>query len=172
MDASVTASIEERLEESLNYPTKSILETLGNIIAENDLYASYLLQNGYLAFLSRVYFDKNNGDFLLRLEVIFNWMNLSGGTCSQALYDTGILETLVGNVQALNPQSSSIEFEAARRSMVVICNFICECDDATRLYLLSCNVRGLLEQYLNLVQGRWQDEDHDFIVDMLRRMSE
>ncbi|CBK23068.2 uncharacterized protein [Blastocystis hominis] len=164
MDASVTASIEERLEESLNYPTKSILETLGNIIAENDLYASYLLQNGYLAFLSRVYFDKNNGDFLLRLEVIFNWMNLSGGTCSQALYDTGILETLVGNVQALNPQSSSIEFEAARRSMVVICNFICECDDATRLYLLSCNVRGLLEQYLNLVQGRWQDEDHDFIM--------
>ena len=60
MDASVTASIEERLEESLNYPTKSILETLGNIIAENDLYATYLLENGYLGFLSRVYFDKNN----------------------------------------------------------------------------------------------------------------
>ena len=106
------------------------------------------------------------------MEVIFNWMNLSGGACSQALYNTGILETLVQNVQALSPQSSSIEFEAARRSMVVICNFICECDDATRIYLLNCNVRGLLEQYLNLVQGRWQDEDHDFIVDMLRRMTE
>lgn len=172
MDQSVTASLEDRLEDSLNYPTKSILETLGNIIAENDLYATYLLENGYLGFLSRVYFDKNNGDFLLRLEVIFNWMNLSGGACSQALYNTGILEMLVQNVQALSPQSSSIEFEAARRSMVVICNFICECDDATRIYLLNCNVRGLLEQYLNLVQGRWQDEDHDFIVDMLRRMTE
>ena len=172
MNQSVNASLENRLGDSLNYPTKSILETLGNIIAENDVYAAYLVEIGYLPFLSHVYFDNNNGDFLLRLEVIFNWMNLAGGTQSQTLYDTGILETLVGNVQALNEQSNSIEFEAARRSMVVICNFICECNDATRMYLLSCNVRALLEQYLNLVQGRWQDEDHDFIVDMLRRMSE
>lgn len=171
MDQSVTASLENRLDDSLNYPTKPILETLGNIIAENDVYARFLVENGYLPFLSRVYFDPNNSDQLLRLEVVFNWMNLSGGALSQSLYDTGILQTLVANVQALSPQSSPVEFEAARRSMVVICNFICECNDATRLYLLSCNVKGLLEQYLSLVQGRWQDEDHDFIVDMLKRMS-
>ena len=54
MDQSVTASLEDRLEDSLNYPTKSILETLGNIIAENDLYATYLLENGYIGLISRV----------------------------------------------------------------------------------------------------------------------
>ena len=34
------------------------------------------------------------------------------------------------------------------------------------------HVKALLEGYLAIVQGRWADEDHEFVVDMLKRMSE
>lgn len=31
--------------------------------------------------------------------------------------------------------------------------------------LLQNNVKALLEGYLAIVQGRWADEDHEFVVD-------
>ena len=64
------------------------------------MYGATLIQQGLLPFLQAVYFDKNNDDQLLRLEVIFCWMNISGGRNSQLLFDTGIFPTLVENVTA------------------------------------------------------------------------
>lgn len=130
MSSAVQASLNDQLEQSSNYPTKQILETLGNILADNDVYGAMLIQQGLLDFLRGVYCDRNNDDQLLRLEVIFCWMNLSGGKNSQLLFDSGIFPTMVENVTALSPAADSLCYEAARRSMVVICNFICECSDS------------------------------------------
>ena len=171
MRQSVRASLENRMEATLQYPTKAILETLGNIIAENDEFAAFLVRCRYMELLHDVYFDPKNEDPYLRLEVIFNWMNLSAGNQSQVLFDTNILETLIKNVTALTPQADEVCYEAARRSMVVICNFICECSDETRYFLITNNIKALLEGYLAIVQGRWVDEDHDFVVSILQRMN-
>lgn len=125
----VVASREGRFDVASNYPTKSILENFGNICAENDAYVMQLIDNGFLSFLNLIYTDPNNDDALGKLEVLFCWMNVSGGKCSQVLFDTGLLQPIVENIVALNPQASDIQFEAARRSMVILCNFICECND-------------------------------------------
>lgn len=136
MSNAVQASINGQFEQSSNYPTKQIMETLGDILADNDVYGATLIQQGLLPFLQAVYFDKNNDDQLLRLEVIFCWMNISGGRNSQLLFDTGIFPTLVENVTALTPAADALCYEAARRSMVVICNFICECSDSVRVEMM------------------------------------
>lgn len=130
MSSAVQASLNGQFEQTSNYPTKQIMETLGNILADNDVYGSVLIQQGLLDFLRGVYCDRNNDDQLLRLEVIFCWMNLSGGKNSQLLFDSGIFPAMVENVTALSPTADSLCYEAARRSMVVICNFICECSDS------------------------------------------
>lgn len=130
MSSAVQASLNGQFEQTSNYPTKQIMETLGNILADNDVYGSVLIQQGLLDFLRGVYCDRNNDDQLLRLEVIFCWMNLSGGKNSQLLFDSGIFPAMVENVTALSPTADSLCYEAARRSMVVICNFICECGDS------------------------------------------
>ena len=130
MSSAVQASLNGQFEQTSNYPTKQIMETLGNILADNDVYGSVLIQQGLLDFLRGVYCDRNNDDQLLRLEVIFCWMNLSGGKNSQLLFDSGIFPAMVENVTARSPTADSLCYEAARRSMVVICNFICECSDS------------------------------------------
>ena len=130
MSSAVQASLNGQFEQTSNYPTKQIMETLGNILADNDVYGSVLIQQGLLGFLRGEYCDRNNDDQLLRLEVIFCWMNLSGGKNSQLLFDSGIFPAMVENVTALSPTADSLCYEAARRSMVVICNFICECSDS------------------------------------------
>lgn len=130
MSSAVQASLNGQFEQTGNYPTKQIMETLGNILADNDVYGSVLIQQGLLDFLRGVYCDRNNDDQLLRLEVIFCWMNLSGGKNSQSLFDSGIFPAMVENVTALSPTADAVCYEAARRSMVVICNFICECSDS------------------------------------------
>ena len=125
----VVASREGRFDAASNYPTKSILENIGNICAENDAYIMQMIDQGLLSFLNLIYTDPNNDDVLGKLEVLFCWMNISGRKCSQALFDTGLLQPIVANIVALNPQASDVQFEAARRSMVILCNFICECND-------------------------------------------
>ena len=139
MSSAVQASLNGQFEQTSNYPTKQIMETLGNILADNDVYGSVLIQQGLLDFLRGVYCDRNNDDQLLRLEVIFCWMNLSGGKNSQLLFDSGIFPAMVENVTALSPTADSLCYEAARRSMVVICNFICECSDSVGggMYVMS-----------------------------------
>ena len=125
----VVASREGRFDAASNYPTTSILENIGNICAENDAYIMQMIDQGLLSFLNLIYTDPNNDDVLGKLEVLFCWMNISGGKCSQALFDTGLLQPIVANIVALSPQASDVQFEAARRSMVILCNFICECND-------------------------------------------
>ena len=95
MSSAVQASLNGQFEQTSNYPTKQIMETLGNILADNDVYGSVLIQQGLLDFLRGVYCDRNNDDQLLRLEVIFCWMNLSGGKNSQLLFDSGIFPAMV-----------------------------------------------------------------------------
>lgn len=73
MSSAVQASLNGQFEQTSNYPTKQIMETLGNILADNDVYGSVLIQQGLLDFLRGVYCDRNNDDQLLRLEVIFCW---------------------------------------------------------------------------------------------------
>lgn len=126
----VEASQQGNFEATVNYPTKSILECLGNIFSEDDSYTAHLISVGVLPLLHAIYQDPNNDDVLARLEVLFCWMNIAAGTQSQALYDTDILQLVLTNIIALNGNSSDLEFEAARRSMVILCNFICECNDA------------------------------------------
>ena len=70
---------------------------------------------------------------LVKLEVLFCWMNIAGGTCSQQLFDSGILQILVNNITILSDQTSDLDFEASRRSMVILCNFICECSDSVSI---------------------------------------
>ena len=65
MSNAVQASINGQFEQSSNYPTKQIMETLGDILADNDVYGATLIQQGLLPFLQAVYFDKNNDDQLL-----------------------------------------------------------------------------------------------------------
>ena len=60
-------------------------------------------------------------------------MNIAGGTCSQQLFDSGILQILVNNITILSDQTSDLDFEASRRSMVILCNFICECSDSVSI---------------------------------------
>ena len=64
-------------------------------------------------------------------------MNIAAGTQSQALFNTGILQQIVDNITALNKDSTAIQFEAARRSMVILCNFICECNDKVGVAFLQ-----------------------------------
>lgn len=132
MSNAVDASRAGLFDAASNYPTKSILECLGNMFAENDLYTTKLIPLGLFTFLMNIYTDPNSDDLLIKLEVLFCWMNIAGGTYSQQLFDSGILQILVDNITALNDQSSDISFEASRRSMVVLCNFICECNDDVR----------------------------------------
>ena len=56
-------------------------------------------------------------------------MNIGGGQYSQVLFNASNIQDLVNNVERINPNSSDIDYEVARRSMVILCNFICECDD-------------------------------------------
>ena len=129
----VDASRTSQFDAAANYPTKAILECLGNMFAENDVYATKLIPLGLLSFLLNIYTDPNNNDMLVKLEVLFCWMNIAGGTCSQQLFDSGILQILVNNITILSDQTSDLDFEAPRRSMVILCNFICECSDSVSI---------------------------------------
>ena len=111
------------------YPTKQILEIFGNILAEDDNYCDVLLNNGMLEMLHSVYFDERNTDMLLKQEVLFCWMNIAGGRFSQVLFNSINVRDLIANVYALQQSQTDIDYEMARRSMVIVCNFICECDD-------------------------------------------
>ena len=137
MNNAVGASLQGNFDATANYPTKSILECLGNIFSEDDSYAQKLIAIGLLPFLLNIYNDPNNDDYLARLEVLFCWMNIAAGTQSQALFNTGILQQIVDNITALNKDSTAIQFEAARRSMVILCNFICECNDKVGVAFLQ-----------------------------------
>lgn len=133
MNNAVGASLQGNFDATANYPTKSILECLGNMFSEDDSYAQKLIAIGLLPFLLNIYNDPNNDDHLARLEVLFCWMNIAAGTQSQALFNTGILQQIVDNITSLNKDSTTIQFEASRRSMVILCNFICECNDKVGL---------------------------------------
>ena len=132
MNEAVTNSFNQTeitVKDANRYPTKQLLEILGNILAENDEYCKYLLEFNLLPFLYSVYYDQNNNDVLLKLEVLFCWMNIAGGQYSQVLFNASNIQDLVNNVERINPNSSDIDYEVARRSIVILCNFICECDD-------------------------------------------
>ena len=111
------------------YPTKQIVEIIGNILAESDEYCKLLLDNNLLQLLHNIYYDQNNVDLLLKLEVLFCWMNIAGGQFSQVLFNSTNIQDLLANVAALQGTPNDVDYEMARRSMVIICNFICECDD-------------------------------------------
>lgn len=117
------------------YPTKQILEIIGNILAENDEYCKILLSNDLLVFLNSIYYDQSNTDELLRLEVLFCWMNIAGGRWSQVLFDATNINDLVSNITILHKIQTDVSYETARRSMVIICNFICECNDNVWFFL-------------------------------------
>ena len=133
LSASVDASRSSQFDAATNYPTKAILECLGNMFAENDVYVAKLIPLGLFSFLLNVYTDPNNDELLVKLEVLFCWMNIAGGACSQQLFDSGILQILINNITQLSDQTDDMGFEASRRSMVVLCNFICECNDNVRI---------------------------------------
>ena len=132
MNNAVEASLQGNFDATANYPTKSILECLGNMFSEDDGYAQKLISIGLLSFLLNIYNDLNNDDHLARLEILFCWMNIAAGSQSQALFNTGILQQIVDNITTLDKNCTAIQFEAARRSMVILCNFICECNDEVR----------------------------------------
>lgn len=111
------------------YPTKQILEILGNILAENDEYCKTLLEKGLLTFLQSIYYDQSNCDLFLKLEVLFCWGNIAGGRYSQDLFNSITIQDLIRNISNLHQSQSDIDYEMARRTMLIICNFICECDD-------------------------------------------
>ena len=50
----VVASREGRFDAASNYPTKSILENIGNICAENDAYIMQMIDQGLLSFLNLI----------------------------------------------------------------------------------------------------------------------